>query len=719
MDESPILKPGQNCWKTARADRVSLLDDTAQYFEAVADALEAAESSVFIVGWDLHSKVILRRRDGDGRSLIDTLADLARRRPALMVRILVWDADFIYAAERENFQRWRFRLRTPSNVRFVIDESAPHGTSQHQKLVTVDDRLAFVGGVDLTQRRWDTRGHQPDDARRRTPYGLSYDPFHDCQVAVSGEAAAMVTELARWRWERATGERVASATGGGEAWPRELIADFEGVDVALARTLPRWMTRPPVREVEQLFFDALRAARRSIYLESQYISSSKIARVLEEVLARSDGPEVMLVLPREASGWVEQSTLDSLRASLLRRIRCADRHDRLCIVYPAVESAGARCEVYVHAKVCVIDDRLLRVGSANLTNRSLGVDSEADLVLEARDKATRRRILRVRNRLLGAHVGMSVDEVEEALSASGSLLDLVEARRDGPRRLVPLDPDEVSTVAEEWADERLMDPDNPLDAAHLADELLPESADRGRSNYARMGLLLGLLLLVAVVWRFSPLEQAVDPRLIAEAIEPLARTWWSVPAAIAAFVAASVLAFPTSVLILAMGFVFGALWGSIYALAGALLSALISFGLGRTLGAGAISRFAGDRIAQVHQWVSERGIWAVVALRMVPLGPFALVNMAVGASKVRYRDFAWGTALGMTPGIILKGVFGDELAEFLLHPTPGGLAVLAVLLVVFVGAGVLVARWVRTKGEASASTTEAGEAIVEDTVTDT
>ena len=96
--------------------------------------------------------------------------------------------------------------KTHSRVRFYMDDKHPVGASQHQKIVVVDDAVAFSGGLDLRKWRWDTPEHHIDDQRRVDPDGKPYPPFHDVQMVVDGAAAAALGQLARERWQRATGE---------------------------------------------------------------------------------------------------------------------------------------------------------------------------------------------------------------------------------------------------------------------------------------------------------------------------------------------------------------------------------------------------------------------------------------------------------------------------------------------------------------------------------
>jgi phosphatidylserine/phosphatidylglycerophosphate/cardiolipin synthase-like enzyme len=135
-----------------------------------------------------------------------------------------------------------------------------------QKVVVVDDAVAFVGGFDIAACRWDTPRHLADDPRRVDPgYGL-YAPFHDIQVVVDGEAATALGDLVRERWQRATGRPIPPPRVENDAWPAGVAVELHDVRVAIARTEPRWDGRPAVHEVEALHLDAIAAARRSIYL---------------------------------------------------------------------------------------------------------------------------------------------------------------------------------------------------------------------------------------------------------------------------------------------------------------------------------------------------------------------------------------------------------------------------------------------------------------------
>jgi len=227
---SRILDAGRNCWRVARAGRVAFLVDGEAYFAAFRAAAARARHSIFVVGWDVDSRTALvgdAAADGLPATLGDYLDALARRRRTLRIHVLDWDFAMLYALERELLPIYTLGWQTHRRLRFRLDDHHPLGASHHQKIVVVDDALAFVGGIDLTIRRWDTPEHRPDEPRRVDPSGDPYPPFHDVQVMVDGDAAAALGELARERWRRATGRdpRGLAERSDDDPWPTGVEPD--------------------------------------------------------------------------------------------------------------------------------------------------------------------------------------------------------------------------------------------------------------------------------------------------------------------------------------------------------------------------------------------------------------------------------------------------------------------------------------------------------------
>ncbi|MBE0620155.1 MAG: VTT domain-containing protein [Burkholderiales bacterium] len=695
-----ILRPGENCWRVARADRAALLVDGDAYFSALRQAARNAEHSIFIVGWDIDSRIPFppgAQDDGLPATLGKFLDALIERKRALQIYVLDWDFALLYAPDREILPIYNLGWRTHKRLHFHLDDRHPPGASHHQKIVVVDDALAFVGGLDLTKGRWDTPRHAPDEPDRRSPDGKPYAPFHDTQLMVEGAAAAALGELARRRWRRATGHD-AQAVGppaGDGLWPPGVEAEFRDIDVAIARTEPEYEGAAPVREVLQLYLDGIRAAKRSIYIENQYFTAVAIGRAIEERLAESDGPEIVIVTRRAGGGWLEQNTMGLLRARLIRHLVPRDRHGRLRVYCPEQAGLGEEC-IDLHSKLMIVDDRLLRVGSANLNNRSMGVDTECDLAIEARSPDETQAIAHIRERLLAEHLGVEPQQFAQALERHGSLIGAIEALQGRDRSLSLLEPTLDPDIDRLMPDADVIDPEQPVDPERLVEEIVP--ADE-RPHASRRILAVTLLLLLAaglaLAWRWGPLHQWLDVDTLRALSREIERSPWAPAWMLGAYVGASLAAMPITVLIVATAFAFGPWTTVAYALSGSLLGGGLTFALGHALGRRVVRQIAGKRLNALSRRLGEGGVFAVMVLRMLPVAPFTVVNLVAGASHVRMRDFLIGTALGMTPGILAVAVFSDRLAAALRDPTPGAIALLALVLVAVAGGALGIRWWLR------------------------
>jgi phosphatidylserine/phosphatidylglycerophosphate/cardiolipin synthase-like enzyme/uncharacterized membrane protein YdjX (TVP38/TMEM64 family) len=681
----------KTCGRVERARRVGFAIDAKAYFLALAEALPRARRSVWILGWDIHSQVVLERGQRETQDLATLLDRLVRERPGLEVRILVWDHAVIYALEREFLPLYTFGFRTHRRVHFAQDDCHPVGASHHQKLVVIDDDLAFCGGLDLTIRRWDSPAHDPAARDRADPTGEPYGPFHDIQMAVQGSAAAALGDVARRRWRAATGEDVAPSGSVSSKWPLCLRVEAEEADIGIALTEPAYRGSEAVREIEAFYVEAVRSAKSTIYMENQYLTASCIADALEERLRSPEGPEVMIVGPRRASGWLEESTIGALRGQLIERLRTADAHDRLRLWYPRV----GKQDVYVHAKVAVFDDRLLTVGSANLSNRSMALDTECNLVLEASGSEQVLEAARfLRFRLMAEHLGVESERLNAAVAEYGVTIPAVESLRGGDRSLEPMEVPELSELQRTLLREvDVVDPEGPIRPDAFVDETIPEDArSHSAGRYLRAGLLVGLVVMVAAAWKLTPLSELTIPEELKAWLAPVQRGWWAPLVTWGAFVLGGLVFFPITALIVYAVIAHGPWTGFAVALLGVLANASLTYGLGVLLGHRTIRRLAGSRLNRVSRRLARRSILAVVAVRVVPVAPFTLVNLIAGASHVRFRDYLLGTLVGMLPGIAAMTLLGDRLWSFVTEPSAPSLVTLVVVLALVVGVLVLLAR---------------------------
>jgi phospholipase D1/2 len=689
VTDKTLLQPGHNCWKTVHADKVALLIDGEDYFAAIHRALQNARHSVYILAWDIDSRMRLVRGDDDPgdwpTELGEFISVLLKRRPELDVYILNWDWAMVYTLEREWLPMYKPVWKSRSRLHFKLDGECPVGASQHQKVVVIDDDIAFSGGFDLGKNRWDSSAHAPDDPRRINPDKQAFPPFHDVQMLVSGEAAKALAELARERWWRATGETLkAPPARQDSAWPSDVDSWFENIEVGISRTLPQYQTNHEVREVEQLFIDSISAAEKLIYIENQYFTSWKVADLLAESLQQTEGPDIVLVLPLMTGGWLEQVTMDVLRYRVACRLREADIHKRLRICYPHQAALGDTY-ISVHAKVTIIDDKLLRVGSANLSNRSMGLDSECDMVIEASTDKEKAQISAFRERLLSEHLDMDRETLRQSLSQSGSLIGLIDDCQDRPRTLQPLDCRVADLANQMLPSSAVVDPERPLDPEQMAQMFIPiDQPKSARSHWWKIfGVLLAVIVLT-VVWRWTPLSDYLNPetlKVTAQAIESYPLTPLIV---VAVFSIAGLLAFPVTLLIVTAALTFGPVWGSLYSLIGSVLSALLGYGVGHYLGRNSVQKLAGSSLNKLSRRLAHHGMLAVVTVRIIPVAPFAVINLVAGASHIKTRDFILGTVLGMLPGILGITVFADSLVRTVQEPDPAQIGLfITIVLVVF------------------------------------
>lgn len=461
---------------TAGADRLGVVVDAADYYRAFASAVEQARRSVLIMGWEVDSGVRLWRDEeanvGDRPAeLGDFLSSVLGDREQLEIHVLCWDWALFYALERENLPRIRMGAQTHDRLHFELDGSHPVGASRHEKLVVVDDEVAFIGGIDLGRRRWDTSHHRPEEPRRRSPEDTAYRPFHDIQAVVSGPVVRCLADHFRARWEKVTGDELEPVTAAAaDPWPETVTADLEDTTVGVIRTNPE-TERDETRRWHR---QALAGAERRIYLENQFFTWHELAELLPERLRDPDPPEVMVVTSRTCEGWLERSTMDALRDRNLRQLAAADPGDRTAAWWPDI---GDGRSPTVHTKLSVVDDRLGYLGSANLSNRSMGLDSEIGLGFDAdRDDRHEGFLRGLRQRLTAEHLGVEPATVAAAESDTGSMLAAVRDLCGGDRTLRPLEPDRASLGELLTSLAPLFDPERP---AHLDDlkSMLPTSSD--------------------------------------------------------------------------------------------------------------------------------------------------------------------------------------------------------------------------------------------------
>lgn len=460
-----LLQPGGTCWRTERAGRVALLAENDAYFAAVREALENARKSILLLGWQFDPRTrLVAEEEGPGAEVGHILRRLVRDKPELDVRLLIWRSPLPIAFSQGFFPHRARAWFQGKTVAFRLDRARPLGGCHHQKVLVIDDALAFCGGGDISVDRWDTLRHDDEDPRRYTPMGVAYPPRHEVMMMVDGDAARALGDLARRRWREAIGEPLSACHEDADPWPASVAPDLTDVDVGIARTEPAWRGAAGVREIEALHLESIARARKLIYLENQYFTSPLIAAALAARLEEDDGPEIVVVSTSESPSWFDKATMDGAREALLDRLSDADIHGRFSAWRPLTRAGKP---IIVHSKVTIIDDRLLRVGSANLNNRSCGFDTECDLAIETVEEpgpedAAAAFIRRFRARLVSHFLAIEQDQFEAAFAVTGSLGKTIAGLTEG--RMAPLGQGRASRLARWMSEWQLGDPASPADA---------------------------------------------------------------------------------------------------------------------------------------------------------------------------------------------------------------------------------------------------------------
>ncbi len=718
-----ILKSGKNCYRIAPSDQTDVLIDAALFYKAVYHSILKAQKYLLFSGWQFDSRVcLLRGKDADAAgypvAFLPLLQRVASERPDLQIYILAWDHSIVFAPEREWWQGYRFHNVSPQ-IHFQFDHVHPTNASHHQKIVVADGQVGFCGGLDLCGDRWDTPQHRRRNLLRANTDGTRYDLFHDVQVAVQGEAVGVLEEIFCDRWVAATGETLTlpqkRREAGAALWDLPHSVRLPGMPVGISRTVPAGCCgqRSPIQEIARFYVEAIEVAERLIFIENQYFTSRTIFEALMKRLQQKERSplEVIIILPHRPQNWKEQIAIGFEQRRMLQRLEEAAKAAGGAVgAYTPIKQADEKQNlpaqlIYVHSKVLVVDDRLLSIGSANTTNRSLGLDTECNINLEAESEEQRQRITRTCATLLAEHLDQPVDAVDAIFKGHqiGWVAYLNDACEKGTAgRLQKFN----EAASEYWVEQILpegicFDPESPLQAENFFEEMLgfydeeddeerAEGKNEGtkeggrakeikaeqgapqkragwlltfRSGTVWKGALLGFLPLVGLAFFLYLQPHKQDAIFWVDLLEKVQASSWTIPFFLTGMVAASLVSFPIVSLLILGGILFGPLWGTLWGWSGALLGATASYFVGDYFGEPLIKRWGGKKIEAANKWVEKKGFWAILTLRVVGIFPFTVVNFCAGASRMPFTQYFVGTAAGMLPGTFLISYFAHAMLE--------------------------------------------------------
>jgi phosphatidylserine/phosphatidylglycerophosphate/cardiolipin synthase-like enzyme len=480
MHGGRILKTGRNCFEVAGVDQSGVYVDAEEYYTAFHMAAREARDYIAISGWQFDSEVALLRgrcaqREAGEVRLLRFLDSLCRENPALRIYILAWDFSLIFMHEREWMQEIVFNWSTSDRLLFRFDDKHAIGASQHQKFVIIDGAAAFLGGMDLCAGRWDDRCHRAVNPDRVNPDGGAYGPYHDVQAYFTGELIGRLLEVFTERWKLCTGNELSlPAPRRGRYLPPGIGTPIRAGKAALSRTQGQTFVqvKGPVKEIRSLYVDAIRAARELVYIENQYFSSYAVYRALMDRMEDETAPpiDIVLILPKKPSALVEEISVGLLQARILSILRqTAQRKGHSFGVYysTSFDGDGEEVPVYIHSKLVMVDDRFATVGSANTTNRSMGLDTEINISWEASplDLRLMRSIRKLRLGLLLEHIGPDRHISKRKVAATRGLVEYLDFIAE--KRLYKLQRHSFSSYFEgsdflKTIDELLLDPEKAV-----------------------------------------------------------------------------------------------------------------------------------------------------------------------------------------------------------------------------------------------------------------
>jgi phosphatidylserine/phosphatidylglycerophosphate/cardiolipin synthase-like enzyme len=384
------LAPPPGGWASGTPPRpgnsLEVLVDGGKALPEIACAIESARTSVWLAGWHFSPDYRLRRDRSE--TLRDLLAAATERR--VDVRLLAWGGAPLplFHPDRREVQQMRQAFERDTRIRVALDSKERPLHCHHEKIAIVDEDLAFVGGIDLTSYGGDRFDSHEHPARPSVGW-------HDATVRIRGPAVADVAAHFRLRWREVTGEELPV---NGEPAPAG------DVELQLVRTIPEKIyTGLPRGEftILEAYQRALRSAQRLVYLENQFLWSPELVTLLTEKLRNppEDAFRLLVVLPAKPNNGNDDTR------GQLGVLADADGDAGRFLACTLYQGGGAR-PVYVHAKIGIVDDAWLTIGSANLNEHSLFNDTEVNVVTQ--DAALARE---TRLRLWSEHLDAPADQI--------------------------------------------------------------------------------------------------------------------------------------------------------------------------------------------------------------------------------------------------------------------------------------------------------------------
>ena len=418
------VRDRRKVWRSGYASSIQYLIDGAEYFKHLYHDLLGAKQWIYISGWEISSHVNLAPDQSQPWEPIifeNLIRSLVEHNANLKVQLLIWDSFPFFVNKRQGKSELRKALQH-ERIHLVFHRAAPWASSFHQKMVILDGATAYTGGMDIVNSRWSLFGHKHSLDQEEGLSNHQKISYHDVQLRVCGPIVSHLVQLARMDWKTAThGELIENLKSPIEPKPLRAFSDDNWTWIEVSRTRAPYWRNSGTFEIEKKIISLIDSAQKSIYIEHQYLTSKAILQSLKRTLEKAVGPEIIIFSTAEYFGWWENKSLGSLRSEFIKELNASNAYDRFGIF--SIDGVGGRARILIHSKIMIVDGEVVATGSANLTNRSLGLDSESMLTVWNRLESKKLLIS-----LLGEHLDATPEEIHEQLNKSSSLLDVIRSR---------------------------------------------------------------------------------------------------------------------------------------------------------------------------------------------------------------------------------------------------------------------------------------------------
>jgi phosphatidylserine/phosphatidylglycerophosphate/cardiolipin synthase-like enzyme/uncharacterized membrane protein YdjX (TVP38/TMEM64 family) len=689
IESSPenLFHAGRNCWRVEKATYVSMIVDYGNYYRDLRESIIKAKHSIFILGWDIDSRIeLLRGKDAINATapvrFFDLICWKAKKDPHVQIYLNKWNYSIFFFQQRELFWERKWKSCGLPNVHICLDGMIPIGACHHQKVSVIDDEIAYWGGMDVALGRWDFRQHHIDNPYRADPSGLPnpdkikhFSPYHDIQAVLAGPAATALAHLVRTRWNLACDDepiplRPYEKNGVPQSWPDSDPPDFFDVDVAIARTIPSMRGNPEVQEIKHLFLDEISKAEKFIYIENQFLCCDYIADALNKRLHERPELQILAISCREPQGIMEKKSMWGGRLIFRDILERGNVSNRVALAYPGCQEHGRKDTVRIHSKLMIIDDRWMHVGSANMNNRSMGMDTECDIVIIGSHEAARKKIAAVRTDLIHEHCGRAALDIERIISTGEPVATLLEHIPGSHHHLEPINDERYRDEKFIALSRKIADPKRPFVTTGWT-TLFHHGRLRRQliRSTAAFSLAIIIILAISLMWEYTPLMKYASVDALVSLFEEEKESHFTILWVTLVYVIGGLVFFPVTVMTGATIIVFGGVKGFFISSIGATISSIVGYKIGQWVGLDNLRKIS-HKTQYALDKIKDSGVVGVAVIRTLPLAPFTLVNFVFGVSGVPLVIFVIGTFLGLLPGKITIAIFGDSFSDALKNPDP-------------------------------------------------